>query len=126
MPYCEAVSVLNWATLAMHPDIAFAIAMVAHFGANPGPMHWEAIKWIFRYLASTQDLWLSYGETRHVLEGYADMDSSMAKDWWAITGYAFLIDSSAISWSLKWQEIVSLSTTESEYVATTHGMKEGL
>jgi hypothetical protein len=50
----------------------------------------------------------------------------MAKDRHAISGYAFLIDSSTILWSSKWQEIVSLSTTESEYVVATHGGKEAL
>ena len=50
----------------------------------------------------------------------------MAEDRHAITGYAFLIDGGAVSWSSKRQEIVSLSTTESEYVAATHGMKEAL
>ena len=50
----------------------------------------------------------------------------MAEDRHAITGYAFLIDGGAVSWSSKHQEIVSLSTTESEYVAATHGMKEAL
>ena len=39
---------------------------------------------------------------------------------------AFLIDGGAISWSSKRQEIVSLSTTESEYVAVTHATKEAL
>ncbi len=81
VPYCKAVSALNWAVLAMHPDIAFAVAMVTCFGTNPGPVHWEAIKQIFHYLAGTQDLWLSYGETRHILEGYVDTDGSMAEDW---------------------------------------------
>jgi hypothetical protein len=50
----------------------------------------------------------------------------MAEDRRAITGYAFLIDGGAVSWSSKRQEIVSLSTTESEYVAATHRMKEVL
>jgi hypothetical protein len=50
----------------------------------------------------------------------------MAEDRRAISGYAFLIDGGAVSWSSKRQEVVSLSTTESEYVAATHGMKEAI
>jgi hypothetical protein len=126
VPYREAVGALNWAALATRPDIAFAVATVTRFASSPGPTHWEAVKRIFRYLAGTRNLWLSYGETRRVLEGYADADGSMAEDRRAITGYAFLIDGGAVSWSSKRQEIVSLSTTESEYVAATHGMKEAL
>jgi Reverse transcriptase (RNA-dependent DNA polymerase) len=126
VPYREAVGALNWAALATRPDIAFAVATVARFASAPGPAHWEAVKRIFRYLAGTRDLWLSYGETQRTLEGYADADGSMAEDRRAITGYAFLIDGGAVSWSSKRQEIVSLSTTESEYVAATHGMKEAL
>ncbi len=126
MPYHKAVGVLNWAALATHPDIAFAVATVARFSANPGMAHWVAVKRIFCYLMGTHDLWLMYGETCRTLVGYADADGSMTEDCHAITGYAFLIDGRAVSWSLKKQEIVSLSTTESEYIAATHGMKEAL
>ena len=125
-PYREAVGALNWATLATRPDIAFAVGTVARFAANPGIAYWEAVKWIYRYLAGTHDLWLTYSETRRVLKGYADADGSMTEDRRAITGYTFLIDGGAVSWSSKRQEIVSLSTTESEYVAATHGMKEAI
>ena len=80
VPYCEAVSALNWAALTTCPDIAFAVAMVVRFGANPGPAHWEAVKWIFHYSAGTRDLCLLYGETRCILKGYVDADGSMAED----------------------------------------------
>jgi hypothetical protein len=50
----------------------------------------------------------------------------MQEDRHAISGYAFLIDGSAVSWSSKRQEIVVLSTTEAEYVAATHAAKEAL
>jgi len=126
VPYHEAVGALNWAALATRPDIAFAVATVACFANNPGPAHWEAVKRIFRYLSGTRDLWLTYGEESSPLAGYADTDGSMAEDRRAISGYAFLIDGGAISWSSKRQEIVSLSTTESEYVVATHGGKEAL
>ena len=126
VPYRKAVGALNWAALATCPNIAFTVAMVACFAANPGPAHWDAVKCIYRYLASMCDLWLSYGETKRTLVGYVDADGSMAEDRRAITGYTFLIDGGPVSWSSKCQEIISLSTTESEYVAATHGMKEVL
>jgi hypothetical protein len=126
VPYREAVGALNWAVLATRPDIAFAVTMVAHFTSNPGPAHWEAMKQIFCYLSGTHDLWLTYGEESSPLEGYVDADSSMAEDRHAILGYAFLIDGGTVSWSSKRQEIVSLSTTKSEYIVAMHSGKEAL
>jgi len=101
VPYREAVGTLNWATLAMHPDIVFAVATVAHFAANPGPAHWDAVKQIFHYLSGTRELWLTYGKASSPLEGYADADGSMAEDHRAISGYAFLIDGGTVLWSSK-------------------------
>ena len=60
------------------------------------------------------------------LVGYVDADSSMNEDRKAISGYAFLIHGGAVSWSAKRQEIISLSTTESEYIAATYAAKEAL
>ena len=126
VPYREAIGMLNWAALAMCPDIAFTVLTMARFSANPGLVHWDAVKRIFHYLAGTCDLWLSYGETRHVLEGFVDTNGSMTKDRCAVSGYTFLIDGGAVSWLFKKQELVSPSTTESEYVTATHGIKEAL
>jgi hypothetical protein len=42
----------------------------------------------------------------------------------SISGYAFYIGNGAVSWSSKKQPIVTLSSTESEYVALTHAAKE--
>lgn len=89
-------------------------------------MHWKAIKQIFCYLAGTHNLWLSYGKAQHTLVGYTDADGSMAKGCRAISGYTFLIDGGAVLWSSKQQEIILLSTTESEYIAATHGLKEAM
>ena len=54
------------------------------------------------------------------------MDGATQEHRHAITGYAFLIDGRSISWSSKKQEIVTLSTTESEYVAAKHTAKEAI
>ena len=102
MPYCKAVSMLNWATLATHLDIVFAVVTMARFTTNPGPAHWEAVKWVYCYLASLCNLWLLYGETKQTLKGYANADGSMAKDRQAISSYTFLIDGGAVLWPSKW------------------------
>ena len=60
------------------------------------------------------------------LEGYTDADRSVHEDRKAVSGYAFLLDGRAVSWSSKKQEIIALSTTEAEYMATTHAAKEVL
>ena len=60
------------------------------------------------------------------LTGYADADGNTAEDRHAISGYAFLLHSGAVSWTTKCQEIISLSTTESEYIAATYAAKEAL
>ena len=126
IPYRKAVGSLMYAMLGTRPNISFATTTVSKFASNPGMPHWDATKRIYRYLLGTKELWLTYGGEEKVLEGYADADGSMAEDQHAISGYAFLIDGGAVSWSTKRQEIVSLSTTESEYVATTHAAKEAL
>jgi hypothetical protein len=126
IPYREAIGSLMYASLGTRPDISYAVTTVSRFSSNPGMPHWDAVRRIYRYLLGTKDLKLTYGGVRSVLTGYADADGSMAEGRKAISGYAFLIDGGAVSWSSKRQEIVSLSTTESEYVAATHAAKEAL
>ncbi len=67
---------------------------------------------------------LTYGIDQHNLQACTDTDSSTQEHCRAISGYTFLFDGSAISWSSKKQELVSQSTTEVEYVAATHVAKE--
>ena len=40
------------------------------------------------------------------------------------TGYVFTIGGTTVSWILKLQKVVALSTIEAEYVATTEASKE--
>ena len=110
--YHQAIRSLMYLAIATHPNITFAISILSCFLNNPGDVHWEALKCIYCYLKFTKDMSLT--------------DSSTQEDWWAIYGYAFLIDGSAISWSAKRQELVTLSTAEAKYVAATHAAKEAL
>jgi len=48
------------------------------------------------------------------------------KDCWSISGYCFYFLNSLVLWSAVKQKSVLLSSTESEYYAMTHAMKEAL
>jgi hypothetical protein len=126
VPYREALGSLMYCAVATRPDIAFAASLLSQFLENPGRIHWEGVKRIFRYLAGTRDWRLVYGTETRGLEGYTDADGSTQARRHAISGYAFLIDGGAISWSSKKQELVTLSTAESEYVAATYAAKEAI
>lgn len=94
--YAEAVGSLMYAGLGTRPDIVFAIQTVLRFSKNLGKTHWEAVKQIFCYLKGSTELWLTYGREEASLAEYADADSSMAKDRYAILGYAFLLNGGAV------------------------------
>jgi hypothetical protein len=115
-----------YASLRTHPDITYAVQTLSCFTTKPRLAHWEAIKHVFCYLKGTKGLWLSYRGKRGNLIGYADADGNMAEDCYAISEYAFLLYSGAILRTTKWQEIISLSTTKSKYVAATYASKEAL
>ena len=126
VPYHKAVGSLMYAMLGTHPDICYTIQTASKFNNKPGLAHWEAVKHIFRYLIGTKNLWPCYGSLMKELLGYTDADGSVNKDRRAISGYAFMVNGGAVSWSVKQQELISLSATESEYVTVTHTAKEAL
>ena len=69
---------------------------------------------------------LTYGDKHNNLNGYTDADGESQEHRRAILGYVFTIDGGAISWHSRKQELVTLSTAESEYFATTHAAKEAI
>ena len=96
--YASAVGSLMYAMLCTRPNIYFAIGMVSRYQSNLGPVHWQVVKRIFRYLRGTSDLILCYqgGDLR--LRGYSDADEASDRDEHkSTTGYAFLLSGAAIS-----------------------------
>ena len=58
-------------------------------------------------------------EDKRGLVGYVDADGASQLHRRAISGYVFMVDGGAVSWSSKKQELVTLSTAEAEYVPHT-------
>ncbi|KAJ0850581.1 putative RNA-directed DNA polymerase [Helianthus annuus] len=60
VPYASAVGSLMYAMVCTRPDIAHAVGVVSRFLSNPGKKHWEAVKWIFRYLRGSSKLGITF------------------------------------------------------------------
>ena len=48
--YASTVESLIYVMVCTRPDIAYAVNVVSRFLSNLGRLHWEAVKWIMRYL----------------------------------------------------------------------------
>ena len=120
IPYCKAIGSLMYATVATWPDISFTVSALSQFLKNPGCIHWEATKCIFHYLSGTKTSVLTYSGEHHNLTRYMDADSASQEHHKAISGQVFHIDGRVISWKSQKQELIMLSTTEAEYIATMH------
>ncbi|KAL2239399.1 UNVERIFIED_CONTAM: Retrovirus-related Pol polyprotein from transposon TNT 1-94 [Sesamum indicum] len=125
-PYASAIGSLMYAMTCTRPNIAHAVGVVSRFMSNPGVMHWEAVKWILRYLRGTKDRALVFGKGKLTLFGFVDADFA-GSDYdkrRSTTGYVFTYGGTAVSWVSKLQKVFTLSTTEAEYVAVTEAAKE--
>ena len=125
VPYSSAVGSLMYAMVCTRPDIAFAVGAVSRFLSNPGNEHWNAVKWILRYLKGTAKCCLCFGKGNLMLTGYSDADMAGDVDSRKSTsGYLITFAGGAISWQSRLQKCIALSTTEAEFIAITEGCKE--
>src|SRR5260221_6307825 len=103
-------------------------AKVACVAANLGHAHWEAVERTLHHLSGTPDPPPTHVEASSPSEGHANAnpDGNMAKYRRAILGHASLTDSGAVPWSSKRQDIAPSEslTTESDYIAAMHSVKE--
>lgn len=94
VPYASAVGSVMYAMICTRPDISHAVSLVSRYMANPGKEHWEALKWLLRYLKGTMDVSLKFtkdGAQRQV-EGYVDSDYAGDLDKrMSTTGYVFIL-----------------------------------
>ncbi|CBI35129.3 unnamed protein product, partial [Vitis vinifera] len=118
--YKQIVGSLMYLT-ATRPDIMHSVSLISRYMENPTELHFLAAKKICRYLQGTKDFGLFYKKgKRSDLIGFTDSDYAGDQDNRRSTsGYVFMLGTGAVSWSSKKQPIVTLSTTEAEFVAAT-------
>eukprot|EP00253_Pinus_taeda_P032649 PITA_32649 len=127
IPYASAVGSLMYAMVCTRPDIAYSMGVVSRFFANPGKQHWQEVKWILRYLKGTSHYCLCFDHDETMLEGFTDANMAGDMDTRKSTiGYLYTFAGATVSWVLRLQRIVALSTIEAEYITATEDCKEML
>ncbi|XP_023755293.1 uncharacterized mitochondrial protein AtMg00810-like [Lactuca sativa] len=103
------------------PDISYVVGVVSRFMHSPTKHHFGAVKRIIRYVACTKHYGIWYMKSKKLLlEGFTDSDwAGSQEDRRSTTGNCFNVGTGIISWLLKKQETVALSTAEAEYVAAS-------
>lgn len=110
------------------PYLIYSVNLVSRYMEKPYEEHMLAEKRILRYVKGTTDYGIRYkrgGEQK--LLGFSDSDYAGDRDDRRSTsGYIFMLTGGAVSCASKKQSIVTLSTTEAEYVAAAYGACQGV
>lgn len=101
------------------PDLMYCVCFISRFMSNPMESHMLAAKRILRYIKATAELGVFYKrDCQDELLAYTDSDyAGDLNDRKSTSGYVFMLSGGAVAWMSKKQPVVTLSTTEAEYVA---------
>ncbi|XP_031265023.1 secreted RxLR effector protein 161-like [Pistacia vera] len=123
IPYANAIGSIMYSMISTRPDLSYSISLLSRFMSNPGCEHWNALKWLLRYIKSTVHVGLNFCKRNSSLDlvGYVDSDFAGDRDSRkSTTTYHFTLGGNCS----QLQPLVALSTTEAEYVAITDAFKE--
>ncbi len=82
-----------WPLVHTRPDISYSVGVLSRYCANPGLIHCNFVIQIFRYLAGTLDLGITFeSDTTDELVEYTDSSWAGLKDGRRSTGrYSFIL-----------------------------------
>ena len=124
----EAVGILQWLSTRTRLDITNTVRAVARYAHALTERLWQAIIKILSYLNGTERLGITYVRGSGLgLEVYADADyADQTDDRRSLFGIAVTLGGTVASRASTTQNVVSLSTSEAEYIAAGDGVKEML
>jgi hypothetical protein len=123
--YQSMVGSLMYAMLATRPDLAQSIQQISQFSQMPTTTHEKAAKHALRYVNGTIDQGITFnGNLGLKLECWSDANWGGEEGRESVSGFVFTLAGGAVTYSSKKQGSVALSSTESEYMAILHALKE--
>lgn len=126
--YQHVIGSIMYAAIHTRPDIAFAVGRLSQYLSDPAGHHGQALKSLLRYIRSTVNKGIVYGDSgSSKVIGYSDSDYAADKlDRKSILGYVYMLAGGPVSWMSRKQKSVATSTTEAEYMALSTCAKEGM
>ena len=127
-PVREAIGSLTWLSTMTRPDITNAVRAVARYAHEQTERLWQAITKILSCLNGTKSLGITNVRGSGLsLNVYTDADyAHKENDRRSVSGIAVTLGGTVVSHASKTQRVVSLSTSEAEYIAAGDGVKEAL
>jgi len=129
-PYRECIGSILYLANKTRPDLSYASGYVSRYLDKQSKQDIVNVKQILRYVKGTLDLGIVF-ENTNTLENceklvcYVDSDhAGDTETRRSITGFVIYYSNGPISWSSKKQTIVALSSTEAEFIAAAHCVKE--
>lgn len=132
--YRSAAGMLNYLVNSTRLELSMAVHQCAHFTNELMLSHERAITRICRYLILIGDKGIVYRPNKNIglqcyvdadfAGGWAQVDSDNPENLMSRSGYVVMFAGCPILWCSKLQTEITLSTTESEYVALSQAMRE--
>ncbi|KAB5587335.1 Copia protein [Ceratobasidium theobromae] len=103
-PYVTNLGRLFWVARTCRPDIAFATSLLARFSSCYSSPHITALKRVFKYLAATASIGITYDGHKPFYEvAYSDADYASQHGRKSVSGSVVLMAGAAVAWSSKRQ-----------------------
>ena len=108
------------------PDVAAAVRELSMHLVHPTERHVKSAGRVAQHLWTTKHLCLHYGRESGATTFYGTSDAAhnATHDCRGVTGWSFHLAGASIAWKSRAQDIVSLSSTESELIAVDEATRE--
>ncbi|XP_075487994.1 secreted RxLR effector protein 161-like [Primulina tabacum] len=100
VPYSNAIGSVMYLMVSTRPDIAYSVSFLSRYMSNPSVYHWQAVKWLLRYLNGSvkHGLKFSKSDVGVKLVGYVDSNYENDRDnRKSTTSYVFTLCGACIS-----------------------------
>jgi len=126
-PIRQIIGAINYIAICTRPDISFAISLLARYQDKANLTVCQAIIHLLKFLWNTKGYNIKFSGSHITMVSYSDSDWAGDSDSRkSTTGYVLFIGNSPVNWQSKLQPLVTMSSTEAEYVAISTTAQENL